>query len=210
MRATMPTTDIPYRTLVIVRGTNPRATLDTLLTVVGEGFAAEVSLTTPDALGVIDRAVTMVEDASIGAGTVLTRADARRAVEAGAGFLVTPGVGPDLLAGPLAALPLFAGALTPSEIMAAREVNATAIKLFPASLGGPDYLRALTGPFPTTPFIPVGGVDLDQARQYLAAGAVAVGVGTPLVGTAADDGDLASLRARLTAWRAGIEDVVAR
>jgi 2-dehydro-3-deoxyphosphogluconate aldolase/(4S)-4-hydroxy-2-oxoglutarate aldolase len=68
-------------------------------------------------------------------------------------------------------------------------------------VGGPGYLRALRGPFPGVPFVPVGGVDAQAARDHLAAGAVAVGVGSPLVGDAADGGDLGALRDRARAYR---------
>ena len=74
--------------------------------------------------------------------------------------------------------------------------GADAVKLFPASLGGPAYLKALRDPFPDMPIVPVGGVDLAGAERYLAHGAVAVGVGSPLVGDAAHGGDLAALRQR--------------
>jgi len=75
-------------------------------------------------------------------------------------------------------------------------------KLFPAALGGPSYLRGLRDPLPDVPFVPVGGVDIALAADYLAAGAVAVGVGSPLVGDAARGGDLAALDARATAFLA--------
>ncbi|EFL27582.1 LOW QUALITY PROTEIN: putative 2-dehydro-3-deoxyphosphogluconate aldolase/4-hydroxy-2-oxoglutarate aldolase, partial [Streptomyces himastatinicus ATCC 53653] len=79
-----------------------------------------------------------------------------------------------------------------------------AVKLFPASLGGPGYLRALRDPFPEVPFVPVGGVDAAAARDYLDHGAIAVGVGSPLIGDAAAGGDLGALRTRAAAFRAAI------
>jgi 2-dehydro-3-deoxyphosphogluconate aldolase/(4S)-4-hydroxy-2-oxoglutarate aldolase len=92
--------------------------------------------------------------------------------------------------------------LTPTEVHSAMDRGAAAIKLFPASLGGPRYLSALRDPFPGVPFVPVGGVDADAARDYLGRGAVAVGVGSPLVGDAASGGDLAALRERARAYLA--------
>ncbi|HEY0497716.1 MAG TPA: bifunctional 4-hydroxy-2-oxoglutarate aldolase/2-dehydro-3-deoxy-phosphogluconate aldolase, partial [Kutzneria sp.] len=89
-----------------------------------------------------------------------------------------------------------AGALTPTEIESAVSVGAEAVKLFPASLGGPAYLSALRQPFPDVPFVPVGGVGLAETESYLAAGAIAVGVGSPLVGDAAAGGDLSALAER--------------
>jgi 2-dehydro-3-deoxyphosphogluconate aldolase/(4S)-4-hydroxy-2-oxoglutarate aldolase len=89
-----------------------------------------------------------------------------------------------------------AGALTPTEVVGVLAAGAVAVKLFPASVGGIQYLRALRDPFPATPFVPVGGVDEDAARGYLAAGAVAVGVGSPLLGDAGSGGSIAGLRER--------------
>jgi len=93
-------------------------------------------------------------------------------------------------------LPVIAGALTPSEITSATGQGAAAVKLFPASSGGPAYLRALRDPFPAVPFVPVGGIDEAAAAQYLAGGATAVGVGSPLVGDAASGGSAAGLARR--------------
>ncbi|MGW1318283.1 bifunctional 4-hydroxy-2-oxoglutarate aldolase/2-dehydro-3-deoxy-phosphogluconate aldolase [Streptomyces sp. NPDC002426] len=186
------------RLAAIVRGPDPDAALRTVLTLAEEGVAlVEVSLNTTDALGVIRRAAAEVGPGTVvGAGTVLTEDDVARAQDAGAGWIVTPALTESLAASVRAGLPVLAGALTPTEAVAARRSGADAVKLFPASLGGPAYLKALRDPFPDMPFVPVGGVDLDGAEQYLAHGAVAVGVGSPLVGDAARGGDLAALRAR--------------
>ncbi|MDH6133694.1 2-dehydro-3-deoxyphosphogluconate aldolase/(4S)-4-hydroxy-2-oxoglutarate aldolase [Kitasatospora sp. MAA4] len=204
-------TELPYRTLAIVRGTDRDAALRTVLTLAEEGItAAEVSLTTPDALWVITRARRELGPrATLGAGTVLTGEDAARAADAGASFLVTPGLGEDLRRSPTPELPLLIGALTPSEVITATENGALAVKLFPASLGGPGYLKALRDPFPTVPFLPVGGIDAASALGYLAAGAVAVGVGSPLVGDAAGGGDLDALRERVARWRTALTEEVA-
>ncbi|MFJ2190510.1 bifunctional 4-hydroxy-2-oxoglutarate aldolase/2-dehydro-3-deoxy-phosphogluconate aldolase [Kitasatospora sp. NPDC087861] len=203
-------TELPYRTLAIVRGTNRDAALRTVLVLAEEGItAAEVSLTTPDALWVIEQARRELgPHATLGAGTVLTGEDAARAADAGASFLVTPGLG-DYLRRTTSELPLLIGALTPSEVIAAKEHGALAVKLFPASLGDPGYLKALRDPFPGVPFIPVGGVDAALALTYLAAGAVAVGVGSPLVGDAASGGDLNALRARAAGWRTALTEEIA-
>ena len=120
----------------------------------------------------------------IGAGTVVTREDALSARDAGTLWMVTPA--PDEGFDQAVALggPVLAGALTPTEVGAAARKGASAVQLFPASLGGPGHLRALRDPLPEIPFVPVGGVDADRAREYFAAGAVAVGVGSPLAGDA--------------------------
>ncbi|MGW2642866.1 bifunctional 4-hydroxy-2-oxoglutarate aldolase/2-dehydro-3-deoxy-phosphogluconate aldolase [Streptomyces sp. NPDC001348] len=189
-----------HRLLAIVRGKDPAAALRTVRTLTEEGIAAiEVSLTTADALTVIRRArAELGPDATLGAGTVRSAADAAHAVEAGASYLVTPALVDGLQP---CGVPVLMGALTPTEIELALVRGAAAIKLFPGALGGPGYLRALRDPFPEVPFVPVGGVDAQAARDYLDRGAIAVGVGSPLVGDAADGGDLDRLRARAAEFR---------
>ena len=196
------------RLLAIVRGTDPAAAARTVLTLAGEGVGlVEVSMTTPGALDVIARARSELgTETSVGAGTVITAEDADRAADAGADFVVTPAIVPGLRRAAERGLPLLAGALTPTEIVAAAQAGAAAVKLFPASLGGPRYLRALLDPFPSTALVPVGGVDAGAARDYLAAGAVAVGVGSPLIGDAASGGSLDDLRARARRFLAAVRD----
>lgn len=186
------------RVLAIIRGTDPGAAVRSALTLAEEGVTLiEVSLTTPDAFGVISRArAELGADVDLGAGTVVTAQEANRAADAGAGFAVTPAIVPGLRAAAARGLPLLCGALSPAEVVTAVQHGAAAVKLFPASLGGPRYLRALRDPFPEVPFVPVGGVDADAAREYFAAGAVAVGVGSPLLGDAASGGSLSDLRVR--------------
>lgn len=192
------------RLLVIIRGTDPEAAIAAGRTLLGAGIRfLEVSLVTTDALRVIAELARLApDDAVIGAGTVLTRDDVDNAAAAGARFMVTPAVTESVAESVARGIPVLAGALTPTEVVTAMELGATAVKLFPAALGGPSYLRGLRDPLPDVPFVPVGGVDLELAASYLAAGAVAVGVGSPLVGDAARGGDLAALAARATAFLA--------
>lgn len=194
------------RLMAIVRGTDPGAAARTVLTLAEEGIVLiEVSLTTPDALGVISRArAELGPEVSVGAGTVITPEDADGAADAGADFVVTPAIVPGLHTAAGRGLPLLAGALTPTEIVAAMRQGAAAVKLFPASLGGVGYLRALLDPLPSAALVPVGGVDADAAREYLAAGAVAVGVGSPLAGDAASGGSLSDLRVRARRFLAAV------
>lgn len=191
-----------HRLVAIVRGDDPEAALRTVMTLIEEGVAlVEVSLTGRDAPDVIAQArAALGPDAPLGAGTVLTADDARTVARAGADFVVTPAVCEGVGAARELGLPVLAGVVTPTEIVAALRAGACAVKLFPAAqAGGPAYLRALQGPFPDVPFVPVGGVDAEAARAYLDAGALAVGVGSPLVGDAAD-----------TAGRAGLDGLRAR
>ncbi|QEU97678.1 aldolase [Streptomyces kanamyceticus] len=187
------------RLVAIVRGTDPGASFRTVMTLVESGVPlVEVSLSGADALGVLRRArAELGADAWLGAGTVLTADDARRAADAGANLIVTPGLGAGVEEAGRLGLPVLGGVLTPTDVIAAQAAGVTALKIFPASaMGGPSYLRALRAPFPDTPFVPVGGVDAAAAEAYLALGAVAVGVGSPLIGDAADGGDLDALRTR--------------
>ena len=143
----------------------------------------------------------------LGAGTVLTRDQARAAIDAGARYLVTPGVTEEVLAeGVDQGVPVLCGALTPSEAMAAVRLGAAAVKLFPAyAVGGARYLRDLRAPFPNVPFVAIGGIALAETADYLAAGAIAVGVGSPLLREAAHDPSRAALQAlaeRATAYLA--------
>src|SRR5205085_3252039 len=127
----------------------------------------------------------------VGAGTVRTVDDVEAAVDAGAVYLVSPHTDPALCAraGQLGAAYL-PGAFTPTEIVAAWSAGAAAVKLFPARLGGPRYLRDIREPLPDIPIVPTGGVSAENAAEWFAAGAVAVGAGGSLIGDALDGGDL--------------------
>ncbi|HXR74089.1 bifunctional 4-hydroxy-2-oxoglutarate aldolase/2-dehydro-3-deoxy-phosphogluconate aldolase [Actinocrinis sp.] len=141
----------------------------------------EFTFTIPGVLDVIEEAAE-VPGCVVGAGTVLTAHHARDAVAAGARFLLTPDVRPDVAAAALACgVPLVMGALTPTELSRAFELGAAAVKVFPARIGGPAYLRDLLGPFPGARLIPTGGVNVTNARGFLDAGALAVGAGTDVV-----------------------------
>jgi 2-dehydro-3-deoxyphosphogluconate aldolase/(4S)-4-hydroxy-2-oxoglutarate aldolase len=196
------------RLLAIVRGGHAASVLETVLVLAREGVGLiEVSLTSDKALEVISAArAELGPEALLGAGTVVTAQDARDAQAAGAEFIVTPGLGDGVRQARDLGLPTIAGALTPTEVIAARAAGADAVKLFPASvMGGPEYLRALRAPFPEVPFVPVGGVDAAACRRYLELGAPAVGVGSPLIGDAADGGDPEALRARIRGFLAAAE-----
>ncbi|MFE2631842.1 bifunctional 4-hydroxy-2-oxoglutarate aldolase/2-dehydro-3-deoxy-phosphogluconate aldolase [Streptomyces sp. NPDC001651] len=198
-----------HRLVAIVRGADPDAALRTVLTLAEEGVELiEVSLSGKDALTVITRArAAFGPGRPLGAGTVLTGEDARAAHAAGADFAVTPGLGEGVTTAQELGLPVLAGVLTPTEIITARALGVAALKLFPlAQAGGAAYLKALRGPFPDAPFVPVGGIDENGTRACLAAGALAVGVGSPLVGDAADGGSLSALRDRARRFRAVVEE----
>lgn len=192
------------RLVAIVRGTDGGAAAKAALAVMEEGFRyVEIALTTPDALAAI-REVRAAAPAGcfVGAGTVLTTQDVEHVAEAGGQFIVTPALAESIEAAAAGGIPALAGALTPTEAYEAMTRGATAVKLFPASIGGPGYLKALRDPFPGIPFIAVGGVGLDEASGYWHAGAVAVGLGGPLFGDAGSGGDLAPVRERARGFMA--------
>jgi 2-dehydro-3-deoxyphosphogluconate aldolase/(4S)-4-hydroxy-2-oxoglutarate aldolase len=131
----------------------------------------------------------------IGAGTVLSPLAAAAAVTAGASFLVTPVVDvPTITWAGANGIPIFPGAMTPTEILTAWAAGATAVKLFPASVVGPTFVREVRGPLPEIPLIPTGGVSAGSAPAFLEAGAVAVAVGSWLTGV--DDPTVVLARAR--------------
>ncbi|MCU1516320.1 MAG: aldolase [Pseudarthrobacter sp.] len=190
------------RLVAIVRGNDGGAAAKAAIAAMEEGFRfVEIALTTPGALEAI-RQVRAAAPAGcyVGGGTVLTAQDVENVAEAGGQFMVTPSLAASIAESARQAIPVLAGALTPSEAYEAMNRGATAVKLFPASIGGPGYLKALRDPFPDIPFIPVGGVGLDEATGYWETGAIAVGLGGPLFGNAGSGGDLAPMRERARAF----------
>ena len=176
--------------IAVVRGESPEAALEVVAALIEGGvLGIEITFTTPEAPGVITELDTEYgDDILLGAGTVTTREQAEQAAEAGSTYLVSPGTDPELLPTMLeTGLLVLPGVLTPSEVMLARRLGAPAVKLFPGSSGGPSYLKALRGPFPDVPFVPTGGVSLDNISEWFAAGALAVGAGGALAPPAVKD-----------------------
>ena len=179
----------------VIRAPSPELALLACEAILAGGISVfEITMTIPDAPAVIRALRTRLgERALIGAGTVLDAADARACIEAGAEFIVSPGFDAATIAAAheagIAAMP---GALTPTEVIAAWKAGADVVKIFPCSaLGGASYLRALKGPLPQVKLMPTGGVNINTAKDFLAAGAVALGVGSELVDIAAVKDDRA-------------------
>ncbi|VTT87396.1 4-hydroxy-2-oxoglutarate aldolase @ 2-dehydro-3-deoxyphosphogluconate aldolase [Halorubrum sp. DM2] len=144
--------------------------------------ALEVTADTPNATSSIEAISDRVDDALVGAGTVLDPETARAAQLAGAEFLVTPTVNADVIeAANRYGTPVVVGAYTPTEALEAYQAGADAVKVFPAKTGGPDHVGAIGGPLPQIPLVPTGGVGAENAGEYVRAGAVAVGVGSSIV-----------------------------
>lgn len=143
----------------------------------------EVTMTTPGALGVIEAAVRQFgHDILFGAGTVLDAESARAAILAGAAFVVSPGFDPGMVA--LCrrySIPAFPGAYTPTEVITAWQAGAAMVKIFPASVGGPGFIKALKAPLPQVEMVPTGGVEIENTGAFIRAGASAVGVGNSLI-----------------------------
>lgn len=202
-RLALPERTVGSRVVVVARAQQAEdydAVLDVLLEA---GIrSVELTLTTP---GTFDRLPRLLErygdSADLGVGTVTDTDQLARAIDAGAHYVVTPITSTVFVAQATeAGVPIIPGGLTPTELFASWSAGASAVKIFPAGVVGPSYLKDLRGPFPEIVAMPSGGVDLDSAGAWLAAGAVAVSVGGPLLGDAFRGGDLGALRDRAAAF----------
>jgi 2-dehydro-3-deoxyphosphogluconate aldolase/(4S)-4-hydroxy-2-oxoglutarate aldolase len=150
----------------------------------------EITLTVPGAIGIIRELTQRLgNEALIGAGTVLDADTAQECIDAGARFIVSPALDiPTIQLCRRLVVPVFAGALTPTEILTAWKAGANAVKVFPANaVGGASYLKSVKAPLPQIELLPTGGVNLNTAADFIKAGAFALGIGADLV-------DLAALR----------------
>ncbi len=145
--------------------------------------AVEVTLTTPEAIEAIaETRKELGNEVFVGVGTVLDASSCRRAIEAGAEFVVSPITRKEILdAAHALERPVMLGAYTPTEAQSAHEMGADFIKIFPADGLGPGYIKALRAPLPHLRIVPTGGVDLTTAVDFLKAGCVALGVGSSLI-----------------------------
>jgi 2-dehydro-3-deoxyphosphogluconate aldolase/(4S)-4-hydroxy-2-oxoglutarate aldolase len=169
----------------VVRASSPREACVAAEAVHKGGIPiVEITMTVPGAIEVIrELAKSCGEEVLIGAGTVLNAEDARRCLEAGAQFLVSPGFNRATVEFAVRELKLIiAGALTPTEIIEAWSAGSELVKVFPCGqVGGAKYIKALKGPLPQVPLVPTGGVNLSTAAEFIEAGAAALGVGSELV-----------------------------
>ena len=169
----------------VVRASSPRDARVAADAVCEGGIPiVEITMTVPGAVDVIRELTNNASsDVLIGAGTVLNAEAARRCLDAGAQFLVSPGL--NLRTIELAVREgklIMAGALTPTEVITAWEAGSDFVKIFPCGqVGGPKYIKALKGPLPEVPLVPTGGVNLSTAAEFIEAGAVALGIGGELV-----------------------------
>lgn len=202
MRTALPASVHDSGVIAVLRAADASHYLPVCEALVAGGITAlELTLTTPGTIEHLDGLVNALPGASIGVGTVTAAAEARAAIDAGASFLVSPLTDERIADAAVAAsVPLAMGALSPTEVARAWKAGASAVKIFPASTVGADYLRQLRGPFPDLVAIPSGGVGVDDIAPWLGAGAAAVSVGGPLLRDAFAGGDLGALteRAALT------------
>ncbi|MBN1266676.1 MAG: bifunctional 4-hydroxy-2-oxoglutarate aldolase/2-dehydro-3-deoxy-phosphogluconate aldolase [Anaerolineales bacterium] len=173
--------------LAVLRGPTPEMTIEMVNALVEGGvLGIEITYSTPQADVVVKRLREIHGNRILlGMGTVTTVEQVERAAKAGVQFLVSPH-GERKLAKAMreSKRPFMMGALTPSEVLQVVQWGADIVKIFPGSLGGPAYLKALRGPFPDIPMMPTGGVAVDNVAEWFAAGAVAVGAGGALCPTA--------------------------
>jgi 2-dehydro-3-deoxyphosphogluconate aldolase/(4S)-4-hydroxy-2-oxoglutarate aldolase len=174
-----------WRALAIIRAPEISDPVGLGRTLVEAGIPiVEFSFTTPNAPSLMARA-SKVEGLILGAGTVMTEQDARDAINAGASFLLTPGLRPKVAAEAVRqGVPVVLGAMTPTEVADAVDLGATAVKVFPAARLGPAYFKDLHGPYPGVPLVATGGLHAGNAAEYLEAGALAVTAGSGVVSPA--------------------------
>jgi 2-dehydro-3-deoxyphosphogluconate aldolase/(4S)-4-hydroxy-2-oxoglutarate aldolase len=179
------TAELERRGIVAVIRLKEVAALRPVVAALGAGgiTAFEVTMTVPRAIELIaEIAPALPSGFLLGAGTVLDSTTARRAIEAGAQFVVSPVLRPSIIEechrSDIAAIP---GCFTPTEILDAVEAGADIVKVFPATSLGPGFFKDIRGPLPRVKLVPTGGVTLDNAGDWIRAGAVAVGVGSALV-----------------------------
>lgn len=169
--------------LAVIRGPSAGLTIEMVRALVLGGIKGiEITYSTPEAAKVVEAlAKEFGESICLGMGTLTKPEQVKEAESAGAQFIVSPICEPVLVTEMVnSGLLVMAGAFTPTEIFQAYSLGTDIVKVFPGSLAGPTYLKAIRGPFPHIPLMPTGGVNITNLRDWFAAGAIAVGVGSEL------------------------------
>jgi 2-dehydro-3-deoxyphosphogluconate aldolase/(4S)-4-hydroxy-2-oxoglutarate aldolase len=171
------------RVIALIRADSPDGLLDCAKALVAGGLTSiELTMTTPGAIRMLEKATSEQPDFLFGLGTVLDAETARAGILAGAKFIVTPAVCLDVIeVAKRYAVPVFCGALTPTEILTVWEAGADAVKVFPAEFFGPAYIKAIKAPLPQIELVPTGGVNENNVGEFLKAGAFATAAGSSLV-----------------------------
>lgn len=201
LRLPLPATILDAKVIAVLRAPSPDHLVPVALELFDLGVhCLEIALSTPGALQAIEELKRKLgADVALGAGTVLTEEDVRRSADAGASYLLSPVTDARVIeAASRSGVPFVPGAGTATEIATGWALGVSAVKVFPAqSLGGPTFIKSILDPLPFVHLMPTGGVAASDVAGYLAAGAVAVGVGSPLTGDALRGGSLIELRARV-------------
>ena len=171
------------KVIALIRADSPDGLLDCAKALAAGGLTSiELTMTTPGAIRMLEKATAELPDFLFGVGTVLDAETARIGILAGAKFVVTPAVRLDVIeVCKRYSVPIFCGAFTPTEILAVWEAGADAVKVFPAEFFGPNYIKAVKAPLPHVEMVPTGGVNENNVGDFLKAGAFAVAAGSSLV-----------------------------
>jgi 2-dehydro-3-deoxyphosphogluconate aldolase/(4S)-4-hydroxy-2-oxoglutarate aldolase len=171
------------KVVALIRADSPDGLLDCAKALADGGLTSiELTMTTPGAIRMLEKATAELPEFLFGLGTVLDADTARAGILAGARFLVTPALRPDVIAtAKRYSVPVFCGALTPTEILNAWELGADAVKVFPAEFFGAAYIKSIKAPFPHIDLVPTGGVTPENVGEFLKAGATATAAGSSLV-----------------------------
>jgi len=198
------------KVIALIRADNPDGLLDCAKALAEGGLTSiELTMTTPGAIRMLEKATVELPNFLFGLGTVLDAETARAGILAGAKFIVTPALRPDVIT--LCrrySVPVFSGAFTPTEIVAAWEAGADAAKVFPAEFFGPAYIKSVKGPLPQIELVPTGGVTPETVGEYIRVGAFATAAGSSLVeAKALKDKNWAAITARAKAFVAAVAAV---
>ena len=171
------------KVIALIRADSPDGLLDCAKALAEGGLTSiELTMTTPGAIRMLEKATAELPDFLFGLGTVLDAETARAGILAGAKFIVTPALRPDVITMcKRYSIPVFSGALTPTEVVNAWDCGADAAKIFPAEFFGPAYIKSLKAPLPQVELVPTGGVTAENVGEFIKAGAFATAAGSSLV-----------------------------
>ncbi len=198
------------KVIALIRAENPDGLLDCAKALADGGLTSiELTMTTPGAIRMLEKATAELPNFLFGLGTVLDAETARAGILAGAKFIVTPALRPDVIT--LCrrySVPVFSGAFTPTEIVTAWEAGADAAKVFPAEFFGPAYIKSVKAPLPQIELVPTGGVTPETVGEYIRVGAFATAAGSSLVeAKALKEKNWAAITARAKAFVAAVAAV---
>jgi 2-dehydro-3-deoxyphosphogluconate aldolase/(4S)-4-hydroxy-2-oxoglutarate aldolase len=198
------------KVIALIRADNSDGLLDCAKALAEGGLTSiELTMTTPGAIRMLEQATAELPDFLFGLGTVLDAETARAGILAGAKFIVTPALRPEVIT--LCrrySIPVFSGAFTPTEIVQAWEAGADAAKVFPAEFFGPAYIKSVKAPLPQIELVPTGGVTPETVGEYIRVGAFATAAGSSLVeARALKEKNWSAITARAEAFVAAVAAV---